>query len=65
MKTPSDIEQLPAVVAPSPDMPAVLAPVDGGSTGAYTAWQQNVPILDRDLDDIVPGYSDSDSWYEP
>jgi hypothetical protein len=27
--------------------------------------RRNVPILDVDFDDIVSGYSDGYSWYEP
>jgi hypothetical protein len=26
--------------------------------------RRNVPILDADFDDIVPGYSDPDSWHD-
>ena len=56
-----DIEPLPAAVVTVPDLPAPL----GGILAMRPLSPRKAPVLDADFDDIVPGYSDSDSWYEP
>jgi hypothetical protein len=39
--------------------------LEGGNAKSGSSRKPKVPFFDADPDDIVPGYTDSDSWYEP
>jgi hypothetical protein len=62
MNLPPDVKPLPAAVVTWPEVPA---PLDDDSAMADVPSKHNAPFLDADINDMVPGYSDSDSWYEP
>jgi hypothetical protein len=44
---------------------AVHATLENTPATADTARRKPPPFFDADPDDIVPGYGDSDTWYEP
>ena len=62
MNLPPDVNPLPAAVV---TWPGALEPLDDDSAMVDVPSKHNAPALDADIDDIVPGNSDSDSWYEP
>jgi hypothetical protein len=50
---------------PATELPEVHALLARVRAGRDIPVRPNVPILDADFDDIVPGYSQADDWYEP
>jgi hypothetical protein len=55
----------PPAGLPASDLPEVRELLARVRASQELSVRPNVPILDADFDDLVPGYSDSDDWYEP
>jgi hypothetical protein len=62
MNTQSDAESLSVVAA---KLSELWVDLKNAHAASGIRRRRNVPILDVDFDDIVSGYSDGYSWYEP
>jgi hypothetical protein len=62
MNTPSDAELSPPVDVKNHQDSTASPSVQSASREPR---QPRKPYLDADPNDIVPGYSDADAWYEP
>jgi hypothetical protein len=62
MNKQSELEPLPATDAKPPE---VMAHLDSTKVPIRKTLKLQTPFLDADADAFVPGYSDSNDWYEP